>query len=348
VLEFATLASRLPAEVPRPGRGLLDAEHGEEYDVFMMMAQPNLRSGEQGNPFPDEGCCRTSAKAIVSVILGSCSLVAMSFGVPVITLLACCAGVPAIILGMLGLNDIKNPAKRVTGKGMAKTGVALGSLATIVTVISILGAEGREPSRFAGCTNNLKQIGLALHEYASQHGTFPPAARCDANGKPLLSWRVLILPYLEQRDLYDQFHLDEPWDSPHNMPLADRMPRDFHCLTAELSSTSLTTYEVVVGPRSLFTGEPTGVSLASVRFGTTETIMVVEASKPVPWTKPEDLSLASPDPLLGAGSKHPGRFVALMADASVRSIKTSGKDAISPQELRSLVTRDGREAVTLP
>jgi hypothetical protein len=313
----------------------------------MMMAEPNLRSGEHGNPFPDERCCRTSAKAIVSVIVGSCSLVAMSFGVPVITLVACFVGLSAIILGVLGLNDIKNPSKRVTGKGTAKTGVALGSVAIIVTVLSVLGAEGLEPSRFARCSNNLKQLGLALHKYASQHGAFPPAASCDASGKPLLSWRVLILPYLERQDLYDQFRLDEPWDSPHNRPLVDRMPSDFQCPTANLHSGS-TTYQVVVGPRSIFTGEPAGVAPTSIKDGTSATIMVAEAARAVPWTKPEDLELASRDPLLGAGSKHPGKFFALMADASVRSITTSGEDAISPQELRACVTRDGREEVAPP
>jgi hypothetical protein len=74
----------------------------------------------------------------------------------------------------------------------------------------------------------------------------------------------------------------------------------------------------------------------------------VEAATPVPWTKPEDLSLASPVPLLGVGSKHPGGLIASMADGSIRSIKTSGKEAISPWDLRALVSRDGHEGVAAP
>ena len=76
------------------------------------------------------------------------------------------------------------------------------------------------------CTNNLKQIALAMHNYAADNNTFPPAATFDTDGKPLLSWRMLILPYLDEDSLYRQFHLDEPWDSPHNKPLIAQIPPD--------------------------------------------------------------------------------------------------------------------------
>ena len=79
------------------------------------------------------------------------------------------------------------------------------------------------------CINNLKQIGLAMHNYHARHKTFPPAYTVDKDGKPLLSWRVLILPYLEQDALYKEFHLDEPWDSEHNRALIDRMPTTYLC-----------------------------------------------------------------------------------------------------------------------
>ena len=79
------------------------------------------------------------------------------------------------------------------------------------------------------CVNNLKQIGLAMHNYHATHKTFPPAFTVDKDGKPLLSWRVLILPYLEQDALYKEFHLDEPWDSPHNRTLIERMPPTYRC-----------------------------------------------------------------------------------------------------------------------
>jgi hypothetical protein len=89
----------------------------------------------------------------------------------------------------------------------------------------------REVSRQYQCRNNLKAIGLALYNYADAHGgTLPPAYVADAHGRPLYSWRVLILPYIEQRPLYDRFHLDEPWDSPNNRTLIASMPFTyFYC-----------------------------------------------------------------------------------------------------------------------
>ncbi len=93
-----------------------------------------------------------------------------------------------------------------------------------------------------------------MANYESAFGTLPPAATFDKEGTPLLSWRVLLLPYLERGELYNQFHLDEAWDSPHNRPLADKMPRVFQCPSGELSQ-GLTIYEVIVDPHSIFTGE---------------------------------------------------------------------------------------------
>ncbi len=157
-------------------------------------------------------------------------------------------------------------------------------------------------------TNNQKQIALAMFNYLDANGTYPPAAKRDADGKPLLSWRVLILPYLESQSLYDKFHLDEPWDSPNNKPLADQMPDVFQCPSDPVVTHRQTTYQVVVDPRSIFTGKPTGVRIADVTDGTASTILVVEATNAVPWSKPEDLSLTSPDPLLGMGASIPAAW----------------------------------------
>jgi len=284
---------------------------------------------------------RTSGKAIASLVLGICSFVTC-----VLT------AIPAIILGILGLTDINDPKKNVRGQGMAIAGIVLGgiNLLSIPVLIALLlpaVQAAREAARRAQCTNNLKRIALAMYNYDSEHGNFPPAAAYGADGKPLLSWRVLILPYLEEDSLYRQFHLDEPWDSPHNKPLGDRMPSVFRC-PSELIPDGLTTYVVVVDPHSIFTGTPPGVSLGAVTDGTANTLTVVEAVSPVRWSKPEDLSLASSAPALGMGSKHPGGFDAAMADGSVRFIRSSTANPISPQELKALVTRDGGERVARP
>ena len=315
----------------------------------LIRAQPKLILNAELADFHDDRASRTSGKAIASLSLGLCPFVAsLITGQPAILFLAwCVTGVPAIILGTLGLRDINNPKKRVAGKGIAKTGTVLGTVTTIMVVLIGLFSESREAPRRAHCMNNLKQISLAMHEYESAFGSFPPATTYDKDGNALLSWRVVLLPYLEERGLYDQFHLDKASDSPSNKPLADRMPRMFQCPSADLSQ-GLTTYEVIVNPRSMFTGEPTGVRHSTVIDGTSKTLLVVEGTSSVPWTKPSELSLASTKPVLGMGSKHQGGFIAAMADASVRFIRTEGKEAISPQGLRALVTRDGHEELAAP
>ncbi len=284
---------------------------------------------------------RTSGKAIASLVLGICSFVTCIL-----------TGIPAVILGILGLIDTNDPKKNVRGQGMAIAGIVLGGinlLAIPVLIALLLPAvqAAREAARRAVCTNNLKRIALAMFNYESAHGHLPAAAAYGADGKPLLSWRVLILPYLEEESLYRQFHLDEPWDSPHNKPLADRMPSVFRC-PSEVIPDGLTTYVVVVDPRSTFTGTPQGVSLSDVTDGTANTLAVAEAASPVPWSRPEDLSLASSAPAFGMGSKHPGGFDASMADGSVQFIKSSTANPISPQVLKALVTRNGGEPVARP
>src|SRR5262249_12243111 len=84
--------------------------------------------------------------------------------------------------------------------------------------------SSRTAARRAQSVNNLKQIALALHNFHSSNGRFPPAGSRDKNGNALLSWRVTILPFVEQQALFNEFHMDEPWDSPHNKTLLDKMP----------------------------------------------------------------------------------------------------------------------------
>lgn len=291
-----------------------------------------------GMDFPPAGETRTSGKAIASLILGILSL-------------ACClnvfAGVPALILGILGINEIKASNGRIKGHGMAVAGIATGIIGMLLVVL-ILPAlllpavqAAREAARRAQCTNNLKQIGLALHNYHSANNTFPPAAITDKDGKPLLSWRVAILPYIDRGDLYDQFHLDEPWNSPHNSGLLAQMPAAYRCPSNPVGDPSLTKYQVFVGPGTLFEGN-TGVGLKDVTDGTSNTLAVVETTAGVPWTKPEDLAYGKALPLPPVGSRHLGGYNALFADGSVRFLKQS----MSEQALRGLITRDGGEVIS--
>jgi hypothetical protein len=209
-----------------------------------MVPHPKLRPEVDFGPLEDYSPPTTSGKAIASMVLGIGSLLTC-----VLTVL------PAILLGILALVDTSNPRKHVSGKGLAITGILLGSFMSIVCLLAMLSDPYHENwagARRARCTNNLKQIALAMQNYESDHGCYPPAAIYDANGEPLLSWRVLILPYLEQESLYRKFHLNEAWDSPHNKPLADQMPYFLTCPSKQLAK-GWTTYEVVIDRHSMFT-----------------------------------------------------------------------------------------------
>jgi prepilin-type processing-associated H-X9-DG protein len=280
----------------------------------------------------------TSGKAITSLVLGLFSCLCLLLGIP------------GLILGILGLGDINRSQGRLGGKGLAIAGIAINSIGLVLSLILVPIAlllpavqAAREAARRAQCTNNLKQIGLAMHNFHDAQGRFPAQAITDKEGKPLLSWRVAILPYIEQQGLYSQFHLDEPWDSPHNMALASQMPTTYLCPSrpALNRSQGLTTYQVLAGPGTMFDG-PQGVGIASITDGTSNTLLVVEATNPVPWTKPDDIAVPPGQIPTGLGSMHPGGYNALFADGSVKFLKNS----LSPQVLRALATRNGNEVVS--
>jgi prepilin-type processing-associated H-X9-DG protein len=202
--------------------------------------------------------------------------------------------------------------------------------------------SAREAARRAQCVNNLKQIGLALHNYHAANNAFPSSAITDPKGKPLFSWRVAILPYIEQQGLYNRFKLDEPWDSPHNQALLKEMPSTYVCPSRARVEPFTTTYQVFTGGGALFESGR-GVTLPGVTDGTSNTLMVVEAQNAVPWTKPDDMTFdpAAAPSLCGAGSSHPGGFNVLMADGAVRFIK----NAIDLRVFRALITRAGGEVI---
>jgi prepilin-type processing-associated H-X9-DG protein len=185
-----------------------------------------------------------------------------------------------------------------------------------------------------------------MNNYETLKGGLPAAAIVDRQRKPLLSWRVAILPYLDAQSLYDKFKLDEPWDSPHNKALLKEMPAVYGCPSRDLAGEpGMTAYRAFSGPGAIL--DPTRLTrLDQVTDGTTNTVLVVESAEAVPWTKPDDLPFGNAralqgNPLFGAGSKHPGGFNAAFADASVRFIKLS----ISPQTFRALITRSGGEFI---
>lgn len=212
---------------------------------------------------------------------------------------------------------------------------------TVVALLLPAVQAAREAARRAPCVNNLKQICLALHNYESANGHFPGDIT-DKDGKPLLSWRVAILPYMEQNELYNEFKLDEPWDSPHNKPLLDKIPMFYHCPSQSYPDPTLTNYQGFEGKGTFFE-KGTQIKLASFTDGTSNTLAVVEAAEGAPWTKPADLHFDenAPPSFYGAGMKHAMGFNALFADGSVRFIKL----ATHPTVLKALITRNGGEVI---
>jgi hypothetical protein len=188
--------------------------------------------------------------------------------------------------------------------------------------------------------NNVKQIVLAMHNYHDTYQRFPPAAISDANGTPLLSWRVAILPFIEGVDLYKQFHLDEPWDSEHNKKLLSKMPKVYAPINVEVKEPFTTFYKVFTGKSTPFE-DPTGNKIADIVDGTSNTLMVVEGDGPVPWTKPEDLPFDPDKKLPKLGGQFDEGFVAGFCDGSVRFINHK----ISEKTLKALITRNGGEVI---
>jgi prepilin-type processing-associated H-X9-DG protein len=163
----------------------------------------------------------------------------------------------------------------------------------------------REAARRAQCCNNLMQISLALLSYEGTNGCFPPATIADKNGKPMHSWRVLILPYLEQNRVYNAYNFNEPWDGPNNKKLLGSRSPIYACPSdpnANAPGATQTNYVVVVGPNAAWPDQKSGKHrLDDFRGESSLTIMVVEvANSGIQWTEPRDLSL---DTLGLAGAK---------------------------------------------
>ena len=178
----------------------------------------------------------------------------------------------------------------------------------------------RDEARMAAGQTNLKQLGLALHFYSQAHGTLPPAVVTDANGKPLYSWRVVILPYVNGDDLYKQFHLNEPWDSPHNKELIPRMPPIFQPYPHALGyPDDQTFFRVFVGKGTPFEpGKMISLGAKDLPLGAANTLLIVEAGESVVWTKPDELPFEQGKPLPNLGGLWPKRMQAVMCDGSVR------------------------------
>jgi hypothetical protein len=244
-------------------------------------------------------------------------------------------------------------ALRRTGDGVemvSRQTLPGGNVGASVPILAAMGLPGigaaREAARRVESTNNLKQIGLAMHNYHDTFGAFPAGYNADADGKPLLSWRVHILPFVEEGQLYEQFHLDEPWDSPHNKELIAQMPEVYRSPNSR-AEPGKANYLGIGGADGIFVrpkpGDKSGTKIMQITDGTSNTIMAVEVpdESAVIWTKPGDFAPNKEDPTRGLLGVRPGGFLAGFTDGSVQFIAES----IDAGVLNGFFTKSGGEVV---
>jgi prepilin-type processing-associated H-X9-DG protein len=250
----------------------------------------------------------------------------------------------------------RRPAAQGTGAGatiltLVAMGVVLVGLLVcggVALMLPEFGGGARPAAQRSHCMNNLKQIALALHNYHDVYKCFPPAVITDKDGRPMRSWRVAILPFLERRDLYDQYDFSQPWDSPKNRALAGIPMAVYQCPSAGNPTPTETNYVMIVG-KGTIGGEPNEkVGFQHVTDGTSNTIAVVEVvGTGIHWMEPRDLSIDELSFVLndgsgkGLSSRHPGGVNVALADGSVRFIA----DGVDPETLRRLILRNDGQAV---
>ena len=285
---------------------------------------------------------QTSTLAIVSLILGIASFVCSLL-----------AGIPAIILGIIALSKIGKSNGRLQGGGLAIGGIVTGVIGCLLSVALLIPAvmAVRSAAKQVETQNNMRQIGLSFHNYEDAFKRLPSnIAKRDPEGG--LSWRVHLLPFLGASNLYDSFHHDEPWDSPHNKTLISSMPKFYEHpkLQADLPE-GHTVFQMPTSspddePRAIHVKGERGLSFGDITDGSSNTILLVEtdAQSAVPWTKPMDWHFDANNPKQNLGDTFARGTSMTMCDGSVTILDT---ESIPDENLRALFTPNGGEAVTL-
>jgi len=200
------------------------------------------------------------------------------------------------------------------------------------------GANRETTSRIES-TNNMKWLALAMHNYYDKYKLFPLAVLYGPDGKTPHSWRVAVLPFLDQKSLYAEYHFDQPWDSPENRKVLEKMPAVYRCPTEPAGSTNAC-YFALVGPGTMFDGK-TATTFQDVADGTAITILLVEAERDIPWTKPEDIPYDPDGPLPALGGFFEDGFHVALVDGEGPFLSNT----VSEEVLRALITKAGGERV---
>jgi len=205
----------------------------------------------------------------------------------------------------------------------------------------------QQRSARAQCMNNLSRIARALDQYAATHGTYPPPVTYDKDGKPLHSWRVLILQELGEYDTYNRYKFDEPWDSENNSALiGSDCPRVFVSpARPDYNYAAETSYFLVVGHGTAFPSAAPPLAPKDISDGRDSTLLVVEAQNSShEWTKPIDIdfqNLSGTANSVGMGGTHSEGFTAAFADG----VAGWFPNATPPEQVRSMITISGGESV---
>ena len=210
----------------------------------------------------------------------------------------------------------------------------------------------REAARRSQCMNNLKQIALAMHNYHDVNNCFPPAVITDKDGRPMRSWRVAILPYMEQSPLFERYKSNEPWDGPSNRNLHNITVPTYRCPSDPGPANSTETNYVMIVGKDSFGGLPNeAIHMRDIRDGLSNTIMIVEvAGSGIHWMEPRDLSVEEIQRRINDGSgkwissRHPGGANVALGDASVRFLAQT----IDRETLRRLINPNDGMQVNMP
>jgi hypothetical protein len=246
-----------------------------------------------------------------------------------------------------GYGHAAQPAKSGGGTvavlAVALVACVVGGVCVVGILVALLlpaVQAAREAARRMQASNHLKQLGLAMQNYHDVYSEFPPAVVTDDNGRPLYSGRVLLLPFMEQKPLYDQFDKTQAWDSPANIGLSQTNIDVFTDPSAGNRIPGQTDFLFVVGKGTVFEGLPSGSNLGSITDGTSNTMFMVEMARSgICWSEPGDVDISQPMSL--PKGNHPNINLAVFYDGHTAAITKN----TPPQTIRDLATCAGGEQI---
>jgi hypothetical protein len=242
------------------------------------------------------------------------------------------------------MNQFRTALNKATVKADGTTVKAAVRAKLDTAAVKVVIEEGSkkvaDAARRVAAQNNLKQLTLAMINHAdSQNGRMPPAVVYSPDGKPLYSWRVAILPYVDEAPLYKKLKLDEPWDSEHNKPLLAKTPKVFQ-MPGVKAAEGMTFFQVFTGMDTPFPERMPARFPASFLDGISQTVMIIEAAEPVQWAAPRDIPYSARVSPLKQIGKHYGKgTLVAMADGSVRMLPAT----VTERDLRAAITPAGGE-----